>query len=70
MVNLNDMKLISDNKSQRGDKGIHNDTEISGASESRKTVPKLSSISDNVTSTDVRKKVTSPKFQRQHQIYC
>ena len=55
IVNLNDMKIASDNKSQRDDKGIRDDMRISVPNKSRETVPKTYSISDNVTSTDVRK---------------
>ena len=58
IVNPNDMKIASDNKSQRDDKGIHDDMRISVPNKSRKTVPKTYSISDNVTSTDVRKRLT------------
>ena len=55
IVNLNDMKIASDNKSQREDKGIRDDMRIDVPNKSRETVPKTYSISDNVTSTDVRK---------------
>ena len=52
------MKIASDNKSQRDDKGIRDDMRISVPNKSRETVPKTYSISDNVTSTDVRKTLT------------
>ena len=58
IINLNDMKIASDNKSQRDDKGIRDDIRISVPNKSRETVPKMYSISDNVTSTDVRKTLT------------
>ena len=58
IVNLNNMKIASDNKSQRDDKGIRDDMRISVPNYSRETVPKTYSISDNVTSTDVRKTLT------------
>ena len=57
IVNLNDMKIASDNKSQRYDKGIRDDMRISVPNKSRETVPKTYSISDNVTSTDVEKNI-------------
>ena len=55
IVNLNDMKIASDNESQRDDKGIRYDMRIYVPNKSRETVPKTYSISDNVTSTVVRK---------------
>ena len=58
IVNLNDMKIASDNKSQSDDKGIRDDIGISVPNKSRETVPKTHSISDNVTSTDVKKTLT------------
>ena len=58
IVNLNDMKIASDNKSQRDDKGIRDDIRISVPNKSRETVPKTHSISDNVTSTDVKTPLT------------
>ena len=55
IANLNDMKIASDNKFQRDDKGIRDDMRIYVPNKSRVIVPKTYSISDNVTSTDVRK---------------
>ena len=52
------MNIASDKKSQRDDKGIRDDMRISVPNKSRETVPKTYSISDNVTSTDVRKTLT------------
>ena len=49
IVHLNDMKIASDNKSQRNDKGIRDDMRISVPNKSRETVPKTYIISDNVT---------------------
>ena len=40
ILNLNDKKITSDNKSQRADKGIRDDMVISWSNESRETVPK------------------------------
>ena len=58
IVNLKHMKIASDNKSQRDDRGIRDDMRISVPNKSRETVPKTYSISHNVTSTDVRKRLT------------
>ena len=58
ILNLNDMKIASGNKSQSVDKGIRDDMKISVPNKSRETVPNTYSISDNVTSTDVRKTLT------------
>ena len=58
IVHLKDMKIASNNKSQRDDKGIRDNMRISVHIKSRKIVPKTYSISDNVTSTDVRKTLT------------
>ena len=47
IVHLNEMKITSDNKSQRNDKGIRDDIRIAVPNKSRETVPKTYSISDN-----------------------
>ena len=57
IVKLKDMKIPSDNKSQRDGNGTHNDMVISESNTASETVKKMSGLSEIVTSRNTNKSI-------------